>query len=281
MSDAHEKIWYYAESGQQVGPFTGDEMKNMVASKKIAATTPVWKNGMAEWTPIAQVPELAEAPAPKQPEPHASEDRPTSLKLGAERKYKSVNEADENADAGINVTDMLNAGPQQEGKKAPAKQEPRIVAQSKVGFFESFGLGSFESAFFAITLVLGGIACAIKFDYWHTIVIGVGFLWMFAAGIALIVRAFMRHWGWGLVYLLVPFGALVYIIVDIKSAFKPLLLYVVGLAACIAAVQSPGFEESPLFEFYQEYAEQIEAEIEKQQQEMEESRNERLDQFSE
>ncbi|WP_309398150.1 GYF domain-containing protein [Cerasicoccus maritimus] len=275
MSDSKEKIWYYAENGQQVGPFTTDEIMVFVQSGNISAETHVWKNGMDAWKPIQHVPELLDSQAPTPP-PSPEDNAPASLKLGAGREFQSVNEADSDPNAGVQITDMLAATP--EGM--PAKhQEPRIVAQSKVGFFESFGLASFESAFFAVTLILGGIACAIMLKYWHAIVIGVSCLWMFVAGIALIVRAFMKHWGWGLAYLFIPFAALVYIVVDLKNAYKPVVLYIVGLAAFFTTIQSPSFQESPLFEYVEEYQQMIDEEIQKQQQEMEERRQERTKEF--
>ncbi len=256
-------------------------MKELAQAGKISGETAVWKNGMAQWVELAQIPELSEAdsstPPPTPPTAGASS---PALKLGAGRKFDSVNAQDTAPSRGMEIPEMLAATPEgvSAAKSAKAK-EPRIVAQSKVGFFESFGLGSFESAFFAVTLILGGIACAVMRDYWHAIVIGVGCLWMFAAGIALTVRAFIKHWAWGLAYLLIPFAALVYIIVDLKNAYKAVVLYFVGLAACIATIQSPSFRESPLWEYFEEYQQMIEEEIQRQQQEIEESRNQRTDQY--
>lgn len=279
-TETMEKIWYYAESGQQVGPYSENEIKALLEGGKINPQTSVWKSGMSEWQPMAQVSEFAKAspPTPKQ-SAASEEDAPqASLKLGGGRKYDKVNQQDDDPNAAVDIADMIRASP--EGAKGKP-QEPRIVQQSKVGFFESFGLGSFEAAFFAVTLILGGIACAVMMDYWHVIVMGLGLLWIIAAGFALVVRAFMKHWAWGLVYLFVPLGQLVYIVVDLQNAYKALVLTLVGIAAFITPVQTESFQNSPVYEHYDEVISRIQEEIDRQQQEMEEKRNEKLDPLEE
>lgn len=274
----NEKNWYYAAAGQQVGPYTADELKSMAESGKINGQTHVWKEGMGNWTPMAEIKELKASPTrmpnPLGPPPSQQEEE-HHLKLGGSRKFDSVNQQDTDPKAGVSVQDMLVSP--DSGKK----QEPRIVQQSKVGFFESFGLGSFEAAFFAVTLIIGGIACAIMREYWHVIVMGLGCLWIFAASWALVVRAFIKHWGWGLAYIFIPFAALVYIIVDLKNAYKAIVLSLVGIAAIITPTRTSSFVESPVYEMYEEQQKVIEEWIEQQNQEMEQQRNEKLDQFDE
>src|ERR1051326_6242596 len=60
--------WYYAESGQQVGPVTSERLDQLRATGKITPVTLVWKEGMAEWQPYGNVfaappPGSAAAPA--------------------------------------------------------------------------------------------------------------------------------------------------------------------------------------------------------------------------
>ena len=56
--------WYVGENGQQVGPLSPQE----VASRPgITPDTLVWKSGMAAWTRLGDVPELASAAPPPLP----------------------------------------------------------------------------------------------------------------------------------------------------------------------------------------------------------------------
>jgi uncharacterized membrane protein len=61
--------WYYAENNEQRGPVIESELKGMLAAQKLPAETLVWKEGMGNWTPAAQVPALAPvSAAPANPE---------------------------------------------------------------------------------------------------------------------------------------------------------------------------------------------------------------------
>ncbi|MBK1857932.1 hypothetical protein JIN80_06655, partial [Cerasicoccus arenae] len=158
---------------------------------------------------------------------------------------------------------------------------PPRARNANIGFFESIGLGSFEAAFFAVTLILGGIACLVMQDYWHAIVIGLGALWVFVASWALIVRAFIKHWAWGLAYLFVPFAQLIYIVVDLRNAGKSLVLMLVGIAAMITPIQTESFKQSPIYDQYAVIRDDIQQQIDQQKQEMEQQREQKLDQFDE
>ena len=63
--------WHVALQGRTQGPFTTAQLVQAVAAGQIAATALVWSAGMAGWTPLAQVPELASQfpPAPPPPPP--------------------------------------------------------------------------------------------------------------------------------------------------------------------------------------------------------------------
>lgn len=50
---------YVAIGGQQQGPFNFDLLKQMVKTGGLTPQTLVWKEGLANWTPAQQVPELA------------------------------------------------------------------------------------------------------------------------------------------------------------------------------------------------------------------------------
>lgn len=50
MSDG--QTWYYAENGEQRGPFTEDEMTALVRDGALASETLVWNPGLTEWTAL-------------------------------------------------------------------------------------------------------------------------------------------------------------------------------------------------------------------------------------
>jgi membrane protease subunit (stomatin/prohibitin family) len=51
--------WYLGAGGQRLGPFGADALAAQVQGGTLTPATLVWKNGMAQWTPAGQVPELA------------------------------------------------------------------------------------------------------------------------------------------------------------------------------------------------------------------------------
>ncbi|EWM16702.1 antifreeze protein, type I [Kutzneria sp. 744] len=50
--------WYVGANGQQLGPFDQNGLHQQVASGTLTPQSLVWHQGMAQWTPAAQVPEL-------------------------------------------------------------------------------------------------------------------------------------------------------------------------------------------------------------------------------
>lgn len=54
--------WYYASGGAQQGPFGIDDLKARHAAGQIPADALIWREGMENWVPWNQVPELAAAP---------------------------------------------------------------------------------------------------------------------------------------------------------------------------------------------------------------------------
>lgn len=65
MADA---IWYYTQGGQQVGPVTVDQLRQMMGTGQLGSGDLVWRDGMAQWAPASTVPELGtRGPAPVQP----------------------------------------------------------------------------------------------------------------------------------------------------------------------------------------------------------------------
>jgi hypothetical protein len=57
--------WFVHSNGEQMGPYTGQQLVEYAQQGNIVAETMVWAEGMAEWAPASQVPGLIpEAPAP-------------------------------------------------------------------------------------------------------------------------------------------------------------------------------------------------------------------------
>ena len=58
-AEASAKVWFYGQGGQQQGPASLLELRQYLATGRIAPDWLVWKDGMAEWTAAANVPELS------------------------------------------------------------------------------------------------------------------------------------------------------------------------------------------------------------------------------
>ncbi len=50
--------WHYSKNGSQLGPVTEEELKAKGSIGEVLATDLVWREGMADWKPLAQVPDL-------------------------------------------------------------------------------------------------------------------------------------------------------------------------------------------------------------------------------
>lgn len=56
--------WYYSKNGTQLGPISQSELIAKLSSGEVTSADLVWKDGMADWIPAAQVAELrANVPA--------------------------------------------------------------------------------------------------------------------------------------------------------------------------------------------------------------------------
>lgn len=61
--------WYYSKNSTQLGPVEQGEMIAKISSGEITASDLVWREGMADWLPCGQVPELRATVALGQPQP--------------------------------------------------------------------------------------------------------------------------------------------------------------------------------------------------------------------
>jgi hypothetical protein len=56
--DQVDDVWYYVDHTGQVGPFTLQELKIKLSTIQNAKSLHVWCDGMADWQPVASIPEL-------------------------------------------------------------------------------------------------------------------------------------------------------------------------------------------------------------------------------
>lgn len=63
-------VWHLARSGgQQTGPITLGSLKEQLSAGSLLPTDLLWKQGLPEWLPAREIPELAEACSALQPMP--------------------------------------------------------------------------------------------------------------------------------------------------------------------------------------------------------------------
>ena len=53
-------MWFYAKNGEQQGPVESDVIRERLKNGEISNGTLVWKEGMAQWSPLGEVLELRE-----------------------------------------------------------------------------------------------------------------------------------------------------------------------------------------------------------------------------
>lgn len=53
-------MWFYAKAGEQHGPVDPEDIRSRLKSGELSNGTLVWKEGMAQWSPLGEVLELRE-----------------------------------------------------------------------------------------------------------------------------------------------------------------------------------------------------------------------------
>ncbi len=71
VPSATPQNWYYAQDGTEQGPVSLEELRQLLHSGALNADTLVWTEGLSQWTPWLEVPELNPALSAKQPPPTA------------------------------------------------------------------------------------------------------------------------------------------------------------------------------------------------------------------
>lgn len=51
--------WYYTKGGVQTGPLEESELRSRIANGEVGAGDLIWRDGMANWLPMSQIPELS------------------------------------------------------------------------------------------------------------------------------------------------------------------------------------------------------------------------------
>jgi hypothetical protein len=69
VTDTHGAEWFYAIGGEQRGPVDDADVRAMLASGRLNADSLVWRDGMAQWSRLGDVPEFAARPPPPPPPP--------------------------------------------------------------------------------------------------------------------------------------------------------------------------------------------------------------------
>jgi hypothetical protein len=58
VSNSPSRLYYAALDGKQAGPFSETEIARLIGDKKIVKETQVWHQGMSQWKPAEDVPEI-------------------------------------------------------------------------------------------------------------------------------------------------------------------------------------------------------------------------------
>ena len=78
--------WFYSNNGQQAGPISEEELRNLLDTGIISDATLVWTEGMPNWKPAAEVlgvEPAAPAAAPSIPPPPSATPAPAVVDLAA------------------------------------------------------------------------------------------------------------------------------------------------------------------------------------------------------
>jgi len=62
-------MWYYSKNGIQMGPVSQEELFAKAKRGEVLPSDLIWREGMADWLPLSQVPEFKAAGAPATPPP--------------------------------------------------------------------------------------------------------------------------------------------------------------------------------------------------------------------
>ncbi len=124
-------VWFVMIDGEQRGPMSRVELGLEYASGAIDGETHVWKDGMGEWLPAAELPDLAALFSPQPPKPPVS--RPPPPPAAAVQKSKAA----------------TAARPAAKGKPAP-RAAPEPKPEKHGGGMQELDTGHFRLAELAV-----------------------------------------------------------------------------------------------------------------------------------
>jgi len=234
------KSWFIWDGQERAGPYSVSDLEAMVSNRKVDASSMVWQAGMEGWRAMGEVDALRGLISRTDSANAAEGDDSNGkgLTLRQSRRFDQINPESESEAEEIDVQSMLKDG------AGMVKDPP--AARKRPGLLESFGLRTFEAIFAAGSLlVLGAAAFAAPF-HWTTSIIVCGLIWVAVALVVLVIRAFMRHWAWGLGCLFVPFALIAYVIVDRKKALGGAVLLGAGVLMAGGTLLLPQYEQSEL-----------------------------------
>jgi ribosomal protein S27AE len=85
-SSAHP--WQLHVHGRNVGPFGADTVRDQLKAGKISLDTLAWKEGMDDWKPLGEIPELRGTPSPAAAKPKLKpKDKPTAQAKEHRHRY--------------------------------------------------------------------------------------------------------------------------------------------------------------------------------------------------
>ena len=64
-----DRSWFYADRGQQQGPFPEAQLRSLIANGTVRADTLIWTEGMANWQRAGEIPGLMSRAAGPPPVP--------------------------------------------------------------------------------------------------------------------------------------------------------------------------------------------------------------------
>jgi hypothetical protein len=64
-------MWYYSKNGMQLGPLSTEELSGKANGGEVLPSDLIWREGMADWLPLSQVPEFQGAGGLATPPPIA------------------------------------------------------------------------------------------------------------------------------------------------------------------------------------------------------------------
>jgi hypothetical protein len=152
--------WFIHSNGEQMGPYTGEQLVQYAQQGSVTAETLVWAEGMAEWAPASQVPGLL----PAAPAAAAAAVVAAKPATGAGWNPNAGRLAAAGGGSGALGGSAYKPGASSLIPQAPVGGEyPLIpVKKSSFGLWLGTFIGGFFCFFLAIIMIVAGVVAAAK-----------------------------------------------------------------------------------------------------------------------